>query len=247
MLWSNQKHCAIILHASWSFIANILHLSSLQVIVLQLETSPRQACTHAHTHTYTHTDTFLLIGVSLRWKVNGTHSRENWAVQIHTRERKLIPTEKKIDFFRTQGDQKAYYNWFVNVAPLTHPLFWAHRLHADTVVVTNTNSSATGLSYFRGSGCVTRRCCCVFRCVVQQSTEDNFRKRLLGLSTISTENKKWGCHMTTDLGNADTEEERVQRLEKWDMKIIFPLWRLIIIYAPGSFLSWNQINHHRSP
>lgn len=33
---------------------------------------------------------------------------------------------KEIDFFRTQGDQKAYYNWFVNVAELTHPLSEVH-------------------------------------------------------------------------------------------------------------------------
>lgn len=26
------------------------------------------------------------------------------------------PTEKEIDLFETQGDQKAYYNWFVNAA-----------------------------------------------------------------------------------------------------------------------------------
>lgn len=47
------------------------------------------------------------------------------------------------------------------------------------------------------------------RCVMQQSTEDGIRKCLLRLRTISTKNKKWGCNVTTDLRNTDTEDERV--------------------------------------
>lgn len=32
------------------------------------------------------------------------------------------PTEKETDLFETQQDQKAYYNWSVNVDELSHPL-----------------------------------------------------------------------------------------------------------------------------
>lgn len=44
-----------------------------------------------------------------------THTHTYALSQTH------IPTEKEIDFFRTRLDQKAYYNWFVNVAEPTLP------------------------------------------------------------------------------------------------------------------------------
>lgn len=63
-------------------------------------------------------------------------------IKTHTHPHPHTPTEKEIDFFRTQLDQKAYYNWFVNVVEPTlpptllstcistqTPLHWQTRIH----------------------------------------------------------------------------------------------------------------------
>lgn len=60
-----------------------------------------------------------------------THTHTYALSQTH------IPTEKEIDFFRTRLDQKAYYNWFVNVAHTpTHTL---KHMHTDTPALANTH------------------------------------------------------------------------------------------------------------
>lgn len=160
-----------------------------------------------------------------------------------------VPTEKEIDFFRTQADQKAYYNWFVNVAELTHPLSWAHTVHhhTKTLALTNMHSYAISLSV-------------LYRKVMWQW---KLLKHVWVCHAAITELLFWVgiLHQKREIRSPyfnkpqkhsdwDWEEGRVYRLENWDMKMILPLWGLIIVYAPGPFLSFslpNQINHHRSP
>lgn len=63
----------------------------------------------------------------------------------HTPEENTItPTEREIDFVRTQGDQKTHYNWSLNVAELTHFLEHIHQ-PTDLTMPANTNPPATDL------------------------------------------------------------------------------------------------------
>lgn len=141
------------------------------------------------------------------------------------------------------------------MAELTHPLSQAHTVHqhTDTFEMTNVHSSAINMSVLYRKGMWHWKLLLhVQVCYAAIHSGWNHRVPLLGWGS-PPKKEKWGHHTTTDHKNTaieDNEEGRVYRLENWDMKMILPLWGLIIVYAPGPFLSFslpNQINHHRSP
>lgn len=136
------------------------------------------------------------------------------------------------------------------MAELNHPL---SRTYTSTQAPSHwqtCNSSAMILSLFYRQLCDTGMCLCMCRCVALCS---GIKKWLCGNVGDLLSKEKLGCLTTTDHRNTATETETQRREERkageLGYKMIPALWGLIIIYAPGSFLSFsfpNQINHHRS-
>lgn len=136
------------------------------------------------------------------------------------------PTEKEIDFFWTQGDQKAYYNWFVNVVELTHPL---SRTHPPHICI--------------WSKCDTGRCCWLCRCLQQRCTVNGITKWLLGMGGGSLQEKE----MRSSYYNRPQKHSKGVEAGELGYENDPHIMRINNHICSWPFSLPNKINHQRSP
>lgn len=99
-------------------------------------------------------------------KTNTPHSKWVYVfiqTQTHLERTQSHLQRGKIDSVRTQGDQKAYYNWSLNVAELSH----SHIYQNTDSAPTNMDVSSINL-LFTGGECNTESCGDKSKCVARR-------------------------------------------------------------------------------
>ena len=149
------------------------------------------------------------------------------------------PTEKEIDFFRTQGDQKAYYNWFVNVVERTHPLSRTHPL----VQHTGKHALNWNKRICIWSKCDTGRCCWLCRCLQQRCTVTGIKVTSWNGGGGSPQEKE----MRSSYYNRPQKHSKGVKAGELGYENDPHIMRINNHICSWPFSLPNQINHQRSP